>query len=113
MKQFIIVDNTSNTGRNYIDANGDNVALEENACKFNSVRDAEDFARGLVCGTHNWFCVIETDYEKDYSELKKIHEKIRKVLIDNGCEEYGDCIIDEICNAVGILGTTVYYEEGQ
>jgi hypothetical protein len=25
--------------------------------------------------------------------------------------EFGDCIIDEICNIVGILPTTTYYEE--
>jgi len=43
--------------------------------------------------------------------LKKIHEAIRNVLIDYECEEYGDCIIDEISNAVGIPATTVYYEE--
>mgnify|MGYP001766604309 CR=1 FL=1 len=54
---------------------------------------------------------LEITKEKDYSELKKIHEKIRKILIDNGCEEHGDCIIDDICYAVGILPTTVYYEE--
>lgn len=43
--------------------------------------------------------------------LKKIHEAIRNILIDYNCEEYGDCIIDEICNAVGIQATSVYYEE--
>ena len=25
------------------------------------------------------------------------HDKLRKILIDYGCEEFGDCIIDEIC----------------
>lgn len=53
------------------------------------------------------------ELEKVYSteELIDIHEKIRNILIDYGNEEYGDCIIDEICIAVGIPDTTVYYEE--
>ena len=44
-------------------------------------------------------------------KLKEIHEKIRDILIDYGCEESGDCIIDEICIAVGIETTVVYYDE--
>ena len=44
-------------------------------------------------------------------ELKKVHDKIRAILIDYGNEEWGDCIIDEISIAVGIEPTTVYYEE--
>lgn len=51
--------------------------------------------------------------KKQIEELKSKHEAIRTVLIDNGCEEYGDWIIDEICEAVGILPTTVYYIEGK
>ena len=47
----------------------------------------------------------------DVEKLKKIHEAIRNVLIGYECEEYGDCIIDEISKAVGIPPTTVYYEE--
>lgn len=43
--------------------------------------------------------------------LALIHESIRTILIDYGNEEYGDCIIDEICNVVGIPPTTVYYDE--
>lgn len=48
-------------------------------------------------------------YNKE--ELKDKHEEIRKILIDNGNKEYGDCIIDEICEVVGLPPTTVYYEE--
>ena len=51
--------------------------------------------------------------EEQIEELKEKHEAIRTVLMDNGCEEYGDCIIDEICGIVGILPTTVYYIEGE
>ena len=54
--------------------------------------------------------------EQEYNNLKKLkekHEAIRRVLIDNDCEEYGDCIIDEICEAVNIPPTTVYYVEGE
>ena len=46
---------------------------------------------------------------KEVKALKKLHEKIRSILIDYGNEEYGDCIIDEICVVVGIHPTTVYY----
>lgn len=49
--------------------------------------------------------------EQEIEELKETHEKIRNILIDYGSEEYGDCIIDEICEAVGLPTTTVYYEE--
>jgi hypothetical protein len=44
-------------------------------------------------------------------KLKKIHEKIRKILIKYNCVEHGDCIIDEICEVVKTPPTTVYYEE--
>ena len=49
--------------------------------------------------------------KKEIDELIEVHEKIRNILIDYGSEEFGDCIIDEICIATGILPTTVYYEE--
>ena len=49
--------------------------------------------------------------EDDYKELKEKHEKLRSILIDYGCEEHGDCIIDEICELFGEQPTTVYYEE--
>lgn len=48
---------------------------------------------------------------KEIEDLKVVHDKIRNILIDYGNEEFGDCIIDEISLAVGILPTTVYYEE--
>ena len=44
-------------------------------------------------------------------KLKEVHEAIRNILINYDSKEYGDCIIDEISNAVGIPQTTVYYEE--
>jgi hypothetical protein len=46
-------------------------------------------------------------------ELKEIHENIREVLMKYNSPEYGDCIIDDICEAAGILPTTVYYIEGK
>ena len=46
-------------------------------------------------------------------DLKRKHESIRTILIKNGNLEYGDCIIDEICEVVGIPPTTVYYIEGK
>ena len=55
----------------------------------------------------------DTLSKEQVEELKNKHEAIRTVLMDNNCEEYGDCIIDEICEAVGILPTTIYYIEGE
>ena len=49
--------------------------------------------------------------EKEIQALQEKHEKIREILQKYGNEEFGDCIIDEICEAVGIPPTTVYYEE--
>lgn len=44
-------------------------------------------------------------------DLKAKHEKLRNILISYGCEEHGDCIIDEISILFGVEPTTVYYEE--
>jgi hypothetical protein len=49
--------------------------------------------------------------KEEIEALKDKHEKIRSILIEYGSEEFGDCIIDEISEAVGIPPTTVYYEE--
>lgn len=48
---------------------------------------------------------------EEIEKLKDIHNKLRSILIDYNNPEYGDCIIDEICQAVGIPTTLVYYEE--
>jgi len=50
--------------------------------------------------------------EKNIQELENTHEKIRRILMDSGAVEYGDFIIDDISEAVGIPTTNVYYEEG-
>tara|TARA_R110000823_G_scaffold297794_1_gene418016 strand:- start:133 stop:303 length:171 start_codon:yes stop_codon:yes gene_type:complete len=52
-----------------------------------------------------------TEYQ--IKKLRKKHEAIRAFLMENGNKEYGDCIIDEISLAAGILPTTVYYIEGK
>lgn len=43
--------------------------------------------------------------------LEDTHEKIRNILINHGNKEHGDCIVDEICEVVGVLPTTAYYKE--
>ena len=50
--------------------------------------------------------------EKNIQELENTHEKIRRILMDSGAVEYGDFIIDDISEVVGIPTTNVYYEEG-
>lgn len=53
-----------------------------------------------------------TTLNKEQIELlKEKHEAIRNILIEYENKEFGDCIIDDICRAVGIPPTTVYYEE--
>ena len=49
--------------------------------------------------------------KEEITELQKKHEKLRNILIDFGCEEFGDSIIDEISHLFGVEPTTVYYEE--
>ena len=50
-------------------------------------------------------------WDKEIEQLKIKHEQIREILIKYDCEEYGDCIIDEICNVIKIPPTTIYYQE--
>lgn len=53
-----------------------------------------------------------TEYTNQEIEvIKAKHESIRNILIENGSPEFGDCIIDSICEAVGIPTTAIYYEE--
>jgi hypothetical protein len=56
---------------------------------------------------------IEEPTFLDIEDLKEKHEEIRSILIDHGNEEHGDCIIDEICEAIGIPPTTIYYVDGE
>lgn len=35
--------------------------------------------------------------ENDRLSIEDTHEKIRSILIDYGSQEYGDSIVDEIC----------------
>ena len=42
---------------------------------------------------------------------KEIHEKLREVLISYNCEEYGDCIIDEICDLLSFPNTNNFEDE--
>mgnify|MGYP003153967900 CR=1 FL=1 len=46
--------------------------------------------------------------------MKKIinkHENLRNILIKSGSKEYGDLILDEICNLFEYPTTEIYYEE--
>jgi len=62
---------------------------------------------------NEWAQNLRPSYEESLDVLKRKHESIRTILIENGNVEYGDCIIDEICDVVGIPPTTVYYVEGK
>ncbi len=39
-------------------------------------------------------------------EIKSTHQKLREILQKYGNEEFGDCIIDEICFTFGYPTTT-------
>ena len=56
------------------------------------------------------FTVFGFNYD-NIDEAKDKHEKLRSILIENGNEEHGDCIIDEISLLFGFPPTTIYYEE--
>jgi hypothetical protein len=43
--------------------------------------------------------------------LEETHENLRSVLIEYNCEEYGDAIIDSICNVFNYPTTIEYYKE--
>lgn len=42
-------------------------------------------------------------------KILETHQKLRDILIEYGSEEYGDCIIDEICQATGFPTTTDFH----
>tara|TARA_R100000329_G_scaffold99063_1_gene81826 strand:- start:134 stop:358 length:225 start_codon:yes stop_codon:yes gene_type:complete len=45
--------------------------------------------------------------------LKNKHENLRNILIKSGSKEYGDVILDEICNLFEYPPTWIYYKEGE
>jgi aminopeptidase-like protein len=45
--------------------------------------------------------------------LKNKHENLRNILIKSGSKEYGDEILDEICNLFEYPPTWIYYKEGE
>lgn len=51
--------------------------------------------------------------QEKIQDLKCKHEAIRTILMESGSVEYGDCIVDKICDVVGIEPTAVYYVEGE
>lgn len=48
---------------------------------------------------------------KELSKIKLKHNKLRVILQSYGCEEFGDCIIDDICNLFDYPNTILYYED--
>lgn len=54
---YVIYDTTSNTGAEYIDANGNNCVLEENAEKFETSQEASDAI--TIRGWDEWATVYE------------------------------------------------------
>jgi len=42
--------------------------------------------------------------DKDIKELIAAQCKIERILVKYGCEEYSNAILNEICNAMGVVG---------
>lgn len=49
--------------------------------------------------------------EEELKTIEENHEKIRNILIESGMEEYGDCIIDNICSVLNYPTTIIYYNK--
>ena len=52
--KYYIKDNTANTGREYIDENGENCALQENAVNFDTYAGAQYFADTSLMRLEDW-----------------------------------------------------------
>jgi hypothetical protein len=59
-KNFLIVDNTSNTGEIYIGIDGENCALEENALVYKTEKKAKQAI--IDNGWEDWAGIMETNY---------------------------------------------------
>ena len=45
--------------------------------------------------------------------IKNKHYNLRQILIEYGSQEYGDCIVDDICNLFNYPNTLTYYHENK
>lgn len=57
--KYVIVDQTNNTGRDYIGANGINVALSENAIEFDNIDNANEFLKNHFDNYQEWAIIVE------------------------------------------------------
>lgn len=57
---YLITDTTENTGKIYINSDGENVSLEENAMVFKMEKEAEQ--KIIDCNWGKWAATLETDY---------------------------------------------------
>jgi len=62
-----------------------------------------------------WYTNAEESLEFDETAIKnnamQTHNNLREVLIEYGSEEFGDCIIDEICNLFNYPDTNFFEEK--
>ncbi len=56
---FVVMDNSENTGRCYIDDNGENCSLEENAKLFDTREDAQEYIDAVNGGEWAYIARIE------------------------------------------------------
>jgi ABC-type Fe3+-hydroxamate transport system substrate-binding protein len=50
--------------------------------------------------------------KEEQLKVREVHNKLRDILIDYGCEEFGDSIIDELCQATNTPTTCDIADEG-
>lgn len=49
--------------------------------------------------------------ELNKQEIESTHNKLREIIVSHGNDEYGDCIVDEICFLFGYATTTDIEDE--
>ena len=75
---------------------------------YNSISDVIGMVEYLLGTNESKKKVNEEVRAKEYDEK---HNALVKILMDNGCAEYGDSIVDDICELFGYPLTPVDYEE--
>jgi hypothetical protein len=105
--------------RNDITGNVFDVAILSISSKGIRVVETDDFEREHLI---NFYDLSSTEQRLSLVERMELyiieeekrnskHNKLREILQEYGCEEFGDCIIDDICNIFDFPTTTFKTQE--
>lgn len=81
------------------------------------ISTAEEIPMSDIISHYDGTSFVEDDFfcnqtgKQRREELMEKHEELRAILIKYGNEEFGDCIVDEICALFEFPTTIEYYEE--